>query len=350
MKKANNDTESSIAEIDVKDIVDLSKEVNFNKEELVVGDPVVAYLGNPKVREVGKVTKVNIGEKDNVVMTVQFKSGLTQEFNDETIRNLDPLFFSKTKQYTQFSQKEVEYLLEKKAFAGLNVMDMVNQRKKIQSLMNSLRKGNWTDPISFEVTYTKKEENVKASFMSTNRFKMYLNKNKNKIGVWKSAPKAKSLQTDNIFKTPYGEITLTDSQMKQLNSRGNVGLVEAIDKNTGEVVKVYAAVDKGLNRLVARPEKSIFLNKVYSHELSEKEKNILNKGEGIVLDLKKNDKTPFSVYVEINPSTKNYTGIRQKGKDTAIKYGWLPEPKVKEAKGQAEESKKKTTKSKGVKI
>lgn len=282
----------------VKDTtVNSAIDVSTNPKELVNGDPIVYQTTSG--RKTGKienvfpdngVTKAELLFKDN--------SKLVVKTNDP---NLQTLFMKNSntnnKIYTLFSYEEMKELLNGNHFKNKTYEDLG------KGSFNNLRLGGKSKVLE-DVQITSNKKEVPETFNVAGRFQIYDNKGSLKVNL---DTRARELNLDNKI---FG-LEFTPEQKEQLKKTGELGLVDGfVNTNTGEISKQWVSVDSQLNKVVTRPEKSVYIDKMFGRQLTADEKNRLQKGEGLLLEFKKNQGGTFKQYVQVSAASTSYNGLR----------------------------------------
>lgn len=302
--------EKNANEIDVKG----AKTAN-DKPVIVyeVGDPVLAREGDNTY--IGYVEK---NEKGNVTIDVKNSSEVDKLTKKDT--ELEPLFYTNKedkKVWLKFSYDEVSRAI--KNTEGIAPKLEANQ---LMGLMN----GERTKVMS----YDKKIDNN----MVTVEGRLELRRDKNGNPYVNDEVKHKELNLD----LPIYGMVLTPEQKEQINKTGELGLVPGFKANDKDF-SLWIGLDKDLNKVVTRREKDIYIDKIYGAELKEDQKNLLKKGEGVLITTK-NQK---ELYVKIAAGGTSNDGLGVYRKEKAIELGLL-----KESKKESQE--KKTSQSRGQKM
>lgn len=302
------------------------KELGTNPKSIEVKDRVVYYKGNE--RKSGTVAE-SFEENDVTKLKVSHDDG-TEMIYKANDAKLDPLFFlnkeTGKKTQTRFSYNEIVELIKGGKVLGLDY-DAIGK-----SNVNSIIMGNKTGVID-NIQLAKKPEGDKPAetYNVSGRISVYVKEGKLTVGL---DTKRQNLDVSQLY-----DYKFTKAEQEELLKSGELGLVSGfINKDTGEVFNAWVSVDRGLNKLVARPENSINVEKMYGRELTEKEQVVLKSGKGAFMSFENKNKEPFKVYIQVSAASRNLDGINKYPTDTAKKKGLKD--------GLAQE--KKNTKTKGV--
>ncbi|MCD8415966.1 hypothetical protein LNI89_11400 [Tenacibaculum dicentrarchi] len=273
-----------------------------NPHNLIKGDKV--HFTNGKEVHIGKVSNV-YQEHSATKIEIDIYKGNPLKVNANS-KNLEPLFtiIEDKKIPLQFTYKEFIEIFNKGSFKTLSFKDLKKTKEQTSSIF-TLLKGNQTKVFeSVQLSTIPKEGKASEIYEKDVRFE--LRRSKNNVPFLHREDSRDKLDLSKI----YGK-TFTKIQVKQLEKTGNLGLVdELINKGTGELFKAWIAVDIGLNKLVAIPEKMINIKKIRGHETTIEEQESLKLGKGIVRGKQ---------YLSFNAGSTSNDGVRTNSLEYAIK-------------------------------
>lgn len=294
---------------DVKDPMDLSS----NPLELVVGDPVVYQFS--KGRKTGLVGRVF---QENQVSKVEIhffdKTKHVVKAND--VDNLHALFFKTArgvKVQMRFSYKEITSLFKENRFFGKSYNDIG------KSSVNNLMLGGKTAVIDNVQLVSQKGDTPEIHTVS-GRFNLSVRNGSIYVNL--------DIAQKNLDLTSYMGKEFTKAQQKQLEQNGELGLVkDFVVKNgdrAGELFNLWIGVDKQLNKIVSRPERSVRIEQYRGKRLTQEEKTALQSGKGVLLTLPKKDGGSYQSYVMVSAASTAADGMRSFSYEQAKKFGLLP--------------------------
>lgn len=269
-----------------------------NPHQLAVGD-YASYKAADKFIQ-GPVT--NVFEENNVTkleIDSYFDGKQKIKANDP---NLAPLFMVTKKGEkvpTRFDIREIYDMVNKKAFASLDFKTIKNEK-----MIAPLLKGDMTKVVSVQLKKTN-EENLTEHFTVNARFQLERSKNGN-AQVHSEIGHLELKYPEKINGKEFSK-----SELKKLKETGNLGLVDGfISTKTGEQYKSWVGVDKGLNKVVVRPDYKVYYDKIFGQTTNDAQKETLRKGEGIVLEFKNKENEIKKSYIQIHPASTRRDGIR----------------------------------------
>jgi len=286
-----------------------------NTHGLEVGDPIVYQLNGKRI--VGSVNDLYL---DNGVTKVEIllrdKSKHNVKANDAL---LNPLFMrnkeTQIKTFTRFSYNEVINLVNSNKFNNLEY-DQIGKTN-----FNNLMLGGSTQVIdNIQLTKKGNEKSNPETYNVSGRYKVYESNGELKVNL---ETKARELNLNN----PVLGLSLNEDQKKQLMDTGELGLVDNfVNTKTGEVTKKWVSLDIQLNKIVTRPEKSIFIDKMYGRDLSQNEKETLQRGEGLLLEFNKNNGEKFKQFIKVSAASTKLNGLKAYSEETAKKLNLIQMP------------------------
>lgn len=306
-----------LKEIEVKGAKEISPLKETNPNNLAKGDWTIIHKKDKSVK--GKVTELFL-ENGLAHVTIKPKGNepaFTTRANNE---NLDPLFFEKNgnKSYTEFSHQEIINLLDDNKLFNLEFKDLMDNKA-----YTNLRLG-WRTGVIENMQLEKKAEGDKPKqiYPVDGRLQLQRRYNDGSVKVKLEIKNTKKTDLKDILDKPvYGE-KLTAVEKKKLIETGEIGLKNFINKTTGEEFKAWVGLDRGLNKVVTRPEKSIRLNKIYGQELKDTQKESLKNGKAITLE---SDKGKF--VVQVSAATTKGDGLRSFSYEKALEKNLISETK-----------------------
>lgn len=291
-------------DLEVKDGI---SDLTTNPKDYVFNDPIVYQFKGE--RNVGKISNVYT-ENDVTKLDIAFKNGETLKVkaNDP---NVQALFFKNAqerKTYTRFSYQEVVGLIKDNKFANLNYEALGKTN------VNNMILGGKTSVIE-NVQLEKKEP--KEVFNVAVRFQVYEKNNQLSVNT---DIRQRELNLDNKV---LGR-ELSPVEKKQLGDTNELGLIDNfVNTKSGEISKKWVSVDLGLNKVVTRPENSVYLDKIFGAVPTKAEKAKLEKGEAVLMNFTKKDKTKYKMLVQISAASTSLNGIKTYSEAKAKELGLL---------------------------
>lgn len=128
----------------------------------------------------------------------------------------------------------------------------------------------------------------------------------------------------------YG-VKLDENQKKTLSENGELGLVQGFKAGDKEFA-LWVGLDKQLNKVVTKPEKSVYIDKVFGVTLDDNQKKDLKSGQGTLITTKNNKE----LYIRVMAGGTSSDGLGVYQKTKALELGF-----IKENTPEKEEEKKK---------